>query len=43
MWGIVGDYWIQERAAAWLLLAALGYLAVLSVLLAVEEIGRAHV
>ncbi|MBD7996142.1 prepilin peptidase [Arthrobacter sp. Sa2CUA1] len=38
MWGIVGDYWIQQRAAAWLLLAALGYLAVLAVLLAAEDI-----
>ncbi|MBD8043142.1 prepilin peptidase [Arthrobacter sp. Sa2BUA2] len=38
MWGIVGDYWLQERAAAWLLLAALGYLSGLSVLLAVEDI-----
>ncbi|WP_312180096.1 A24 family peptidase [Arthrobacter sp.] len=41
MWGIVGEYWSQDRAAAWFLLAALGYLAVLSVLLAVEDI-RSH-
>jgi leader peptidase (prepilin peptidase)/N-methyltransferase len=38
MWGIVGEYWNQERAAAWLLLAALGYLAVLSILLAMEDV-----
>lgn len=38
MWGIIGQYWVQDRPAAWLLLAALAYLAVLSLQLAAEDI-----
>ncbi|MFZ3454158.1 prepilin peptidase [Arthrobacter sp. 7Tela_A1] len=38
MWGIVGEYWVRSSFAAWLLLAALGYLAVLSLRLASEDL-----
>lgn len=38
MRGIIGQYWSREPAALWLLLAALAYLAVLSMLLAAEDI-----
>ncbi|MSR98259.1 prepilin peptidase [Arthrobacter sp. BL-252-APC-1A] len=38
MWGIVGEYWDQSRPAAWLVLVALGYFAVLAWKLARTDI-----
>ncbi|MCC3282305.1 MULTISPECIES: prepilin peptidase [Arthrobacter] len=38
MWGIVGEYWVRNSFAAWLLLAALGYFVVLSLRLAGEDL-----